>query len=245
MRDRLCGIYRVMHIGSRKSYVGLSIDIYKRWASHRAPKASSKSALHCAIRKYGADCFDFSILELCGVGELEQKEREWIERLDTFLNGYNLTTGGEAAREVSEDTKRKLSVLNSGKKRGPLSEATKAKIGAANKGKRMSAEFYAEKGRRAAGRKQSDEWRMKAALARTGMKHSEETKKKMSENTAFRRPEFRELLITDNPMKRPEVRALMSSLMKGRTFSEETRRKMSEAAKARCAAKRAAKELTT
>jgi len=226
------GIYVIRHKISGKSYVGLSLDINKRWKSHKSPKPTSKSAIHAAIRKYGVDAFQFEILELCSQHELESRECHWINHLETFRTGYNLTSGGEMGREVSEETKQKLSAATSGKKLGPRPEAVKKKISEAHKGRPVSAETRAASLIYMTGLKQPEEWRKHAALARTGLKRSEETKKKMSES-ALMRTELAEAFKNNNPMKRPEIRAKVSDAQKGRVFSVETRLKMSESAKLR------------
>lgn len=226
------GIYVIRHKISGKSYVGLSLDIHKRWRSHKSPKPSSTSAIHSAIRKYGISEFDFEILELCVATNLEDRERHWINELGTFKLGYNLTDGGEGGRAVSEATKKKLSIAISGKKLGPRSEEVKRKISDANKGRPVSAATRAASSIRMTGKRQSEEWRKNGAVARTGLKKSDETRKRMSES-ALKRPGLAEAFKNNNPMKQSEVRAKVSAAQKGRVFSPETRLKMSAAARQR------------
>ena len=91
----MIGIYLITNKVNGKKYVGQSIDIEGRWKSHIT--ASKKSELHIyrAMRKYGIDNFDFSILEECSVDKLNEREIYWISELDTYNNGYNMTIGGK------------------------------------------------------------------------------------------------------------------------------------------------------
>jgi hypothetical protein len=53
-----------------------------------------KTELGEAIRTYGKDNFYFIILQECELNELNELERYWIQKLDTYSNGYNMTPGG-------------------------------------------------------------------------------------------------------------------------------------------------------
>src|SRR5687768_9783119 len=102
---KLCGVYLVTNTVNGKRYVGLSADIRKRWAEHRKPKAISKTVIHDAVRKYGAEAFAFAVLELCDQKMLEERERHWITALGTLAPaGYNRTNGGERLKTFSAET---------------------------------------------------------------------------------------------------------------------------------------------
>lgn len=45
--------------------------------------------------KYGEKSFSFYVVEEVAKSELKSSEIFWIEKLDTFNSGYNLTAGGE------------------------------------------------------------------------------------------------------------------------------------------------------
>ncbi|HJV73173.1 MAG TPA: GIY-YIG nuclease family protein [Noviherbaspirillum sp.] len=207
------GIYAITNTINGKVYVGLSSNIQKRWQTHRVPKIASKSAIHSAIRKHGVAAFRFEVLERCPVSKLSEREKHWIALLKTYQNGYNLTTGGQEGHERSQETKNKISRANTGKIR--------------------SKEFCDAMSAHRIGKKQPIEWVQKAALARTGLKRSEETKRKQSENCSFRRPEMIARLKSDNPMHRPEARKKLSEALTGRVFSDEAKARMSASAKAR------------
>lgn len=94
------GIYKIQNKINGKCYVGLSVDIDKRWAGHiykaycETDKEYNKH-LYRAIRKYGLDNFNFEVLEICDKDALPSKEIEYIAELDSFNNGYNETLGGD------------------------------------------------------------------------------------------------------------------------------------------------------
>ena len=91
----MIGIYLITNKVNGKKYVGQSIDIERRWKSHIIASKKSELHIHRAIRKYGIDNFDFSILEECSVDKLDEREIYWISELDTYNNGYNMTIGGK------------------------------------------------------------------------------------------------------------------------------------------------------
>ena len=49
------------------------------------------------------DNFKFEIIEQCKCSELDEKERFWIKKLDTYNNGYNGTMGGSGSITVDRD----------------------------------------------------------------------------------------------------------------------------------------------
>ena len=91
----VCGIYCIENLINGKRYVGQSIDVYRRWSSHRNESVVSRDYfLYQAFRKYGIENFCFFILEECNEEALNEREIYWIKQFDTFNNGYNMTLGG-------------------------------------------------------------------------------------------------------------------------------------------------------
>ena len=96
-----CGIYIVKNSVNDKVYIGQSVNIGRRWLSHKA-SATSKGArdyntkLHTAMRKFGIDKFHYEILEECGREFLDEKEEQYIEKYDSIKNGYNMKKGGNS-----------------------------------------------------------------------------------------------------------------------------------------------------
>lgn len=95
-----CGIYKIENRVNGKVYIGQSINIEHRWTGHRKSIHGCGEAynypLYQAIRKYGLENFEFSILEECDVKELNEKEIYYIKINNSFIpNGYNQTFGGQ------------------------------------------------------------------------------------------------------------------------------------------------------
>lgn len=92
-------IYRLL-FPSGKSYVGQTIRkrVSDRWRAHKN-RADSHSgscrALNNAIRKYGWESIEKSVLACVQDSELDRAEVEFIAKFDTYHNGYNLTPGGD------------------------------------------------------------------------------------------------------------------------------------------------------
>lgn len=60
--------------------------------------------LYFAMKKYGVDVFTFEILEECTQEELNQKEVFYIEKYDSYHNGYNLSLGGDTPPYAGRST---------------------------------------------------------------------------------------------------------------------------------------------
>ncbi len=95
------GIYAVTNIVTGKKYVGQSSNIQRRWYDHRSkamhPKKKDEfnSVFYTAIREYGVENFYIEILEECTKEELNDREIFWINKLNTFYDGYNNDFGAD------------------------------------------------------------------------------------------------------------------------------------------------------
>lgn len=89
------GIYKIENKVNGKVYVGQSKDIEKRWKEHKAMLKKNNHhsiKLQRAWNKYGADNFDFSVIELTNkVINLDDMERKYMQQYDSVVNGYNMT----------------------------------------------------------------------------------------------------------------------------------------------------------
>lgn len=70
------------------------------------------SALHKAIRKYGESNFKVETLEECNIEILGDREVYWIDKLNTFKNGYNMTLGGEGSNRLELPNKKEFIELS-------------------------------------------------------------------------------------------------------------------------------------
>ncbi|MBQ0111995.1 MAG: hypothetical protein KBT03_02590 [Bacteroidales bacterium] len=117
-------------------------------------------AIKKAIKKYGIENFNKEYLAFCDKEEkLNWFERFYIKKYDSKAYGYNMTDGGEGATGYKYTSEQK-------KKR------SESLIG----------------NTRAKGHKLSDISKEKIGNIHKGLKHSEETKKKMSEAKKGRIP---------------------------------------------------------
>ena len=105
-------IYLIINKDNGHKYVGKTTQgVNQRWQQHIGEaRRMSGYPLHRAIRKYGAHMFMIREICECSIDELDEKEKEYIERHNTFLdpNHYNATNGGEG-NLLSEETKQKIS----------------------------------------------------------------------------------------------------------------------------------------
>ena len=89
-----------------KKYIGQTkrrfVDRYKehKYASSLDGEKEYPYPFYFAIKKYGFDSIDWSILEVCNsIDDLDNREIYWIEKYNSFIgfdnsNGYNATIGG-------------------------------------------------------------------------------------------------------------------------------------------------------
>lgn len=103
MREKICGVYKISNILNGKNYIGISKDCYRRKTSHFSAlnrNKHSNSHLQRAWNKYGANAFDFSIIEQCPQSCLEEREVFWITHFDSCNNGYNQSYGADGTVNV-------------------------------------------------------------------------------------------------------------------------------------------------
>jgi group I intron endonuclease len=129
------GVYKIHFSNDSKNrvYIGISNNLLRRKNDHLVNliKSTHKNKyLQSAFDKFGKDFYVFEILENCIVEDMVAKESQYIKKYNSFDNkfGYNLTSGGEHFN-LSDSTKKKLSVAKIGKK---LSDETKTKLVVAN-----------------------------------------------------------------------------------------------------------------
>ena len=129
-----------MHISpSRKKYIGITkCSLSKRWRNGKG--YWSNEYFSNAIKKYGWENFEHAIL-YSGVSkeDAEHIEKELIKKFNTTDRkyGYNIEGGGCLNKEVSKETRRKLSENATGVK---PSEETRLKMPESHKGEKCH--FY-------------------------------------------------------------------------------------------------------
>lgn len=119
-KNGVCGIYKITNpLG--KIYIGESENIPNRMYSYKIVSCQKQRKLYNSIRKYGWEAHTFEIVEECDFDDLLCKERYWQDFYNVLgVEGLNLklTNCGDLKGVMSEETKNKISVKNSGSKNG-------------------------------------------------------------------------------------------------------------------------------
>ena len=94
-------IYVISNAINEKVYVGKTLQsIETRFKEHQKEslrKRAEKRPLYNAINKYGFSNFSVSLLEECDYKIVNEREKFWIEELNSYKQGYNATSGGDGA----------------------------------------------------------------------------------------------------------------------------------------------------
>jgi group I intron endonuclease len=214
-------VYLALSRTSGKGYVGQTTqDLQARWRSH---KCGQCHALRAAIRKYGVDDFDLSVLaEAADRDELDRLEIEFIAKQKTLSpEGYNIETGGANGKPTSQ-ARQRMSLAHQGV---PLSDDHRAAMVQAQRNRR---EHEAATG---GGPVFTPASREAMRGAKLGTTHSDETKAKMSASQTGRTPTeaTREKLrkAASGKVQTPETRRKIREAQQGREHSDETKAKMS------------------
>lgn len=104
------GIYCITNSKSNKKYIGSSLDMYFRIATHKSKlKANKHDNIHLqrSFNKHGIKTFNVKVLEFCTEKDLARKEQYWIDSLSPEFNIGGVTDGRKNI--VNVDTKIKIS----------------------------------------------------------------------------------------------------------------------------------------
>ncbi len=152
-------------------YVGKSYDPQERLKGHLKNCKRTVTLKNRWIAKLKSLDLkpSIQILEEVLESEWEDRERYWIKELQN--QGYLLKNGdrggkGRSSYVTSEETKRKISLANTGKR---VSSETKRKISLANTGKKRTKEQKARIGLTSLGRTHTLETRQKMSQSRLGV----------------------------------------------------------------------------
>ena len=183
-------IYRVLNKITKKCYIGesKSKDVNWRWREHKRKIEINKGcpALRDAVKKYGIENFEFSVIIICFDDERFKYEKEYIKKYNSVVpNGYNITGGGEGGgfqgKKHTEQVK--TDIRNQSKPKYIDNPELRKQISERNK-IMMSNPEVREKIKN--GLLNSEKWKKVIEEKRIGnykqIKHGEEAKNKISES---------------------------------------------------------------
>lgn len=115
----MIGIYRITNLKNSKSYIGQSINIEKRFKSHKYNLIRGKHRILTLQKdwdKYGEDAFEFEVVQQCERKDLSKLEQRKIRELDTTNpeKGYNTLRSQYVAENPNrgKNVKHQIKYLN-------------------------------------------------------------------------------------------------------------------------------------
>lgn len=106
LTDKRVGtIYKIENLINHKVYIGQTImNVKDRWYRHCEINGVSESEkampIKRAILKYGKENFSFEVVEEVPKDSLDDREKYWIDKFDSYRNGYNATAGGKGGTKT-------------------------------------------------------------------------------------------------------------------------------------------------
>ena len=97
------GIYIIKNNSNNKVYVGQSKNVKNRVYVHRYSLQYNRhynKHLQTAWNRDGEPSFIFEIIEICPKEKLDEREIYYINMYDSYVHGYNGTTGGQVGHLV-------------------------------------------------------------------------------------------------------------------------------------------------
>jgi group I intron endonuclease len=233
-------IYKAANKINGKVYIGQTVKgLSGRISDHIR---DSKLPFGCALRKYGLQSFDISVIDSADSKEaLNEKERYWIKTCDCKNpKGYNLTDGGEGnlGWSPSQEARKKMSDAHTPERRKKLSERVSGdnnpmkrpevsdKVRDANIGRCPSEETRQRMSQAHLGIKQTEEWVQKKSESLMGHLVSAETREKLRQARLGRKASEEERAKRRQFKQSEESNAKRSETLTGIVRSEETKQKM-------------------
>ncbi len=176
-------IYRYINQSEGKekgwSYVGSTMNEKTRrysWNNH-GNKSYGGEKINDAREKFGIENFAYEVLEeICDVDEndlqkkLDEREAYYVQRFDSFQNGYNTSKGGTGNKGVN------------------FSQTHRNNIGKASKGRKHTEDTKKRIGAKLKGHSVSDDTRQKISEGNKGKKRTDEQKQAESERLKGKEP---------------------------------------------------------
>lgn len=143
-------IYKITNTITNLSYIGYTKqNLNNRWQQHykQALKESKNRKFYNAIRKYGIDVWKTEVIDVAiNADEAKNKETLYIEKYNSYYDGYNSTLGGDGnngivmSKESNDARSKKLKGIKKSSetiekfKQRTQSAETKEKISNSHKG---------------------------------------------------------------------------------------------------------------
>lgn len=99
-------IYKITNKINDKIYIGQTArDIDSRYYEHKkcAENTNTNQPLYNAMRKYGVEAFKVELVEECDESMLNDREIYYIDKYNSYKNGYNATLGGDGRPTTDYD----------------------------------------------------------------------------------------------------------------------------------------------
>jgi group I intron endonuclease len=208
MAEKVCGVYFIKNTVNGKCYVGSSVDIKKRWGTHKlALRNGSHHSKHLqrAWDKYGESAFEFGFCELCSTASsLTNVEQQWLDR----IGHYNVSRKADRPRppEMTPEIRQRISAALKGRvgtmKGKKHTEHARARMSEERKGAVRSHAFISSVSRGKLGKSLSEQHKDKLRKPK-----SEDAKFKFKIASAFRwmepghLPKAAEKMLKDHPVE--------------------------------------------
>lgn len=173
----ISGIYQIRNTVNGNVYIGSAVNIGKRWSEHKKDLGNNihhNRHLQSAWNKYGADCFEFTVIETCFVFALIFREQHY---LDALKPAYNIApkAGSSLGVKHTAETRAKISAVRMGNKNSlgykhPPELVERFRL--SRIGIKRSPETVAKMSQNQKGRKLTQEHKDKLSKAKKGKKQS-------------------------------------------------------------------------
>lgn len=142
-RQKISGVYAIVHRPSGRAYVGSSKDILRRWYGHVSSLRNNKHHSSELLKAWfldGIGAFTFVVLERCALAQLPEREQYWYEVFPDLFNGSRYAWSSSLDPLVAA----KISAAKKGRPSQQLaSPETRARLSAAMRGRVRSLEHRA------------------------------------------------------------------------------------------------------